>query len=67
MLSLICHKHSHWKWVWPENKNMDNLKSASFIVNILLHEGLTHIHSQKKPRVHFGESFTLIRNYLKSL
>ena len=27
---------------------------------MLLHEGLTHIHSQKKPRLHFGKSFTLI-------
>ena len=27
--------------------------------NYALHEGLTHIHSQKKPRLHFGESFTL--------
>ena len=26
---------------------MVNLKSASFIVIMLLHEGLTHIHSQK--------------------
>ena len=26
---------------------------------MLLHEGLIHIHSQKKPKLHFGESFTL--------
>ena len=27
---------------------------------MLLHKGLMHIHSQKKkPRLHFGESFTL--------
>ena len=26
---------------------------------MLLHEGLTHIHSQKKPWLHFGESLTL--------
>ena len=26
---------------------------------MLLHEGLTHIHSQKKPKLHFGESFAL--------
>ena len=38
---------------------MVNLKSASFIVIMLLHEVLTHIHSQIKPRLHFGESFTL--------
>ena len=43
----------------PENKTTVNLKSDSFVVIILLHEGLTHIHSQIKPRLHFGESFTL--------
>ena len=32
---------------------------TSFVVTMLLHKGLTHIHSQKKPRLHFGESFTL--------
>ena len=26
---------------------------------LLLREGLTHIHIQKKPRLHFGESFAL--------
>ena len=36
------------KWAWPENRNKVNLKSASFIVIMLLHEGLAHIHSQKK-------------------
>ena len=30
---------------------------------MLLHKGLTHIHSQIKPKLLFGESFTL-RNYL---
>ena len=25
-----------------------------------LHEGLTHINSHKKPRLHFGENFALI-------
>ena len=59
MLSLICPKHSHWKWIWPENKNELYLKSASLAVIMLLHKGLTHIHSQKKPRLHFSESFTL--------
>ena len=29
---------------------------------MLLHEELTHIYSQKKPRLHFGESFTLKDN-----
>ena len=45
------------KLAWP--KNMVNLKSASFIVIMLLDEGLTHIYSQNKPRLHFAESFTL--------
>ena len=51
--------HSHWKWVWAENQNTINLKSAFFIIIMLLHEGLTHIHSQIKPWLLFGESFTL--------
>ena len=37
-------------------------KNASFVVIMLLPEGLTHIHSQTKPRLHFGESFTLKDN-----
>ena len=32
-----------------ENPTMVSLKSASFIVIMLLHEGLTHIQSQIKP------------------
>ena len=51
--------HSHWKWVWAKNENTVNLKSASFVVIMLLHEGLTHLRSQKKPWLHFGKSFTL--------
>ena len=47
MPSLICPKRSNWKWVWPENKNMINLTSASFVVIMLLHKGLTRIHLQK--------------------
>ena len=43
----------------PENKNTVDLKSASLVVIMLLHAGLTHIHSQIKPRLHVGESFTL--------
>ena len=43
-----------------ENENKVNLKSASFIVIMLLYESLTHIHSQKKPRLHFCQSFTLV-------
>ena len=37
-----------------ENKNTVNLRSASFIVIMLLREGLTRVHSLKKPRLHFG-------------
>ena len=37
---------------------MVNLKSAFFIVIMLLHKGLTHVRSQKKPRLHFGETLT---------
>ena len=48
----------------PKIKNTVNLKSASFIVIMLLHEGLTQVHSQKKPRLQFGESFTLSTNTL---
>ena len=47
MLSLKCPKHSHLELVWPENKNTVNLKIASFVIIMLLHKGLTHIHSQK--------------------
>ena len=43
-----------------------NLKSASFIVIMHLHEGLTHIQSQIKPWLLFGESFTLRRMYCGS-
>ena len=31
---------------------------SAFVIIRLLHEGLTHVHSQEKPRLHFGESFT---------
>ena len=43
----------------PENESTVNLKSASLVVIMLLQEGLTHIQSQIKPRLLFGESFTL--------
>ena len=43
----------------PENANTVNLKSASIVVIMLLQEGLTPIKSQIKPRLLFGESFTL--------
>ena len=32
----------------PKTKNTVNLKKSPFIVIKLLHEGLTHIHSEKK-------------------
>ena len=41
----------------PENETMINLKSASFMVIMLLHEGLTHVHSQIKPRLLFEFHF----------
>ena len=37
-----------------KNENTVNLKSVSFVVIMLLHKGLTRVHSQKKPRSHFG-------------
>ena len=43
----------------PKTETTVNLKSASFVVIMLLHEGLTHIQSQIKPRLLFGESFAL--------
>ena len=39
------------KWVWPENENTANLKSASIVVIMLLHERLTWVHLQKKSRL----------------
>ena len=42
------------------HENTVNLKSAFSVIIMLLHKGLTHNHSQIKPRLHFGESFTLI-------
>ena len=50
--SSYCLKNS-------ENENTVNLKSASFILIMLSHEGLTRVHSQNKPRSHFGERFPL--------
>ena len=45
-----------------KNKDTVNLKSASFVVIMLLYKGLTWVHSQKKPWLHFGQSFTLEDN-----
>ena len=42
-----------------ENEATVNLKSPSFLVIMLLQEGLTHIQSQIKPWLLFGESFNL--------
>ena len=49
----------HAKITLPKNETTVNLKSASFVVIMLLHEGLTHMHSQINPRLLFGESFIL--------
>ena len=43
----------------PENETTVNFKSASFTAIMQLHDGLTHIQSQIKPRLLSGESFTL--------
>ena len=55
-VAIWCYHKSapalHLQWVWPENENTVNLKSAFFVIIMLLHEGLT--------RLHFGKSFTLI-------
>ena len=48
----------------PENETTVNLTSASFFVNMLLYEGLTHIQSQIKPWLLFGASFTLNRRWI---
>ena len=44
----------------PKTETTVNLKIASFVVIMLLHEGLTHIQSQIKPWLLFGENYTLI-------
>ena len=63
MLRMSLHAHfTLWMKVQinvPENETTVNLKSASFIIIMHLPEGLTHIQSQIKPWLHFGESFTL--------
>ena len=46
----------------PKTETIVNLKSASFIAIMLLHEGLTHIQSKIKPWLLFGESFALTTN-----
>ena len=43
-----------------KNENTVNLETASFVVIMLLYEGLTRVHSQKKPRLHFGKNYALI-------
>ena len=43
----------------PKFKTTVNLKSAPFVIIMHLHDGLTHIQSQIKPWLHFGESLTL--------
>ena len=64
---LACRHHGRQKVLIHDcnlislsrNETALNLKSASFVVIMLLHEGLTHIQSQIKPQLLFGESFTL--------
>ena len=51
----------------PENETRANLKSASFIVIMHLHKGLTHIQSQIKPWLLFGESFTLMSDIMDTV
>ena len=46
----------------PENETTVNLKTATFVVIVHLHKGLTHIQTQTKPWLLFGESFTLSQN-----
>ena len=43
---------------------MVNLKSVFFLAIMLSHKDLTLVHSQKKPRLHFGESFALKQQLL---
>ena len=46
-------------YCFKNSVNTINLKSASFVVIMLSHGRLNHIHSQKKLELHFGETFTL--------
>ena len=48
LLSVLNTKKAPLKISLPENENMVNLKSTSFVIIIHLHEGLTPIHSEKK-------------------
>ena len=48
---------------FPENETMVNLKS--FVVIMLLHDGWTHIQSQIKLWLLFGESFTLSKAHVQ--
>ena len=46
----------------PKTETTVNFKSASFVTIMLLHKGLTHIQSQIKLWLLFGESFALNEN-----
>ena len=60
ILMLVCQHPQHsTENELAQNWN-SNHKSASFIVIMHLHEGLTHIQSQITHQLLFGESFTLI-------
>ena len=48
----------HIKISLPENETTVNLKSGSFVVIMLLYEGLTHIQSQIKSWLLSGKNFT---------
>ena len=59
ILMLVYQRpHTPLKISLPKNETTVNPESASFLVIMLLHEGLTHIQSQIKPLLLFGESFT---------
>ena len=58
MLAYECPR-TGLKMSLPENETTVNLRSASFVIIMLLQKGLTDIHSQIKPSFLFGESFTL--------
>ena len=42
-----------------KRKYSQSILSVAFVVIMLLNKRLTRIHSQKDPRLHFAESFTL--------
>ena len=68
ILMLACHcPCTPLKISLPKNKTMVNLESASFVVIMLLHECLTHIHSQIKRQVAFWREFYFNGNAVNRL